>query len=440
MSRKLSPGLAKGSRRWRRVVSLALLAVSATTCVGPPGGVARAAESAGTHSQVQLIRVAVAGGGERLTTFAIDKKGRVLAGVAATASAIRVYDESGARIADWPLPVPPEAINVGPQGDIFVGGQGRLLRLDASGKIEKEAQAPNVAGARDAAVLVQGRLRKQAKRDADAAVQSKVRAYQKRLALVESRIAAVDREIDEAADEPDAADVQKKLRAKRASYVRMQASLKKSIDNPPSRTQTDRRRAAPPATAEDEAQQLQQLVANQMKMVSISASKTDVFVACSSASGYGFDVWRTTHDFADGHKIGESLRGCCGQMDVQANDNGVYVAENTRHRVRCFSRDGAQLLEFGSRSSGGAAGFEGCCNPMNVAFGPQQTVYTAEAGSGRVMRFSPEGTFLGVVGAVDLVPGCKKVSIAVSPTGDRVYMLDITRGHIVVMEPKDSKG
>ena len=64
----------------------------------------------------------------------------------------------------------------------------------------------------------------------------------------------------------------------------------------------------------------------------------------------------------------------------------------------------------------------------------------AEAGSGRVMRFSPEGTFLGVVGAVDLVPGCKKVSIAVSPTGDRVYMLDITRGHIVVMEPKDSKG
>ena len=269
---------------------------------------------------------------------------------------------------------------------------------------------------------------------------SKVRAYQKRLALVESRIAAVDREIDEAADEPDAADVQKKLRAKRASYVRMQASLKKSIDNPPSRTQTDRRRAAPPATAEDEAQQLQQLVANQMKMVSISASKTDVFVACSSASGYGFDVWRTTHDFADGHKIGESLRGCCGQMDVQANDNGVYVAENTRHRVRCFSRDGAQLLEFGSRSSGGAAGFEGCCNPMNVAFGPQQTVYTAEAGSGRVMRFSPEGTFLGVVGAVDLVPGCKKVSIAASPTGDRVYMLDITRGHIVVMEPKDSKG
>jgi sugar lactone lactonase YvrE len=127
-------------------------------------------------------------------------------------------------------------------------------------------------------------------------------------------------------------------------------------------------------------------------------------------------------------------------LDVQANDNGVYVAENNRHRVRCFSRDGAQLLEFGSRARDGGEGFEGCCNPMNVNFGPQQTVYTAEAGSGRVMRFSPDGKFLEVVGAVELVPGCKKVSIAVSPDGGRVYMLDITRGHIVVMESKDAAG
>ena len=38
-----------------------------------------------------------------------------------------------------------------------------------------------------------------------------------------------------------------------------------------------------------------------------------------------------------------------------------------------------------------------------------------------------------LVGQVELVPGCKKVAISVSPKGDQVYMLDITRGHIVVM-------
>jgi sugar lactone lactonase YvrE len=124
---------------------------------------------------------------------------------------------------------------------------------------------------------------------------------------------------------------------------------------------------------------------------------------------------------------------------VQANDNGIYVAENTRHRVRGFSREGRQLLEFGSRERGRDDAFEGCCNPMNVAFGDDGSVYTSESGSGRIKRFSASGSFIELVGQVELVPGCKKVSIAVSPKGDQVYMLDITRGHIVVMARDSAK-
>jgi hypothetical protein len=420
------------------MMRLALLAAIALMPFSGTASLARAADSAGTHAQVQLIRVVEQGSAEKLTTFAVDKQGRVLAGVAGNASVIRVYGSTGERIADWTLPVPPEAINVGPQGKIFVGGQGKLLRLDEAGTIETEAAAPNMAGAKEAAVVVRKRVRQQAQRDAGAALQAKIRTYEKRLADIEKKIAAVDREI-EAAD-PDAAETRKKLRAKRMSYIRMQAGAKKVLANPAGQKSGKRKQATPQPDAQQEAREVQQLVAVQMKMVSISASKKDVFLACSSSTGHGYDVWRTSHDFDDGRKIGEALRGCCGQMDVQANDNGVYVAENTRHRVRCFSRDGAELLEFGSRAREGEAGFEGCCNPMNVNFGPTQTVYTAEAGSGRVMRFSSDGKFLEVVGAVELVPGCKKVSIAVSPDGGRVYMLDITRGHIVVMESKAAAG
>jgi sugar lactone lactonase YvrE len=70
---------------------------------------------------------------------------------------------------------------------------------------------------------------------------------------------------------------------------------------------------------------------------------------------------------------------------------------------------------------------------MNVAFGDDGSVYTAESGIGRIKRFSAEGSFIELVGQVELVPGCKKVAISISPKGDQVYMLDITRGHIVVM-------
>lgn len=405
--------------------------------------------AAGTHKQVRLIQVADAGGAERLTTFAVDHDGRVLAGVAGTASAIRVYDADGQRVADWPLPVPPEAVNVGPNGNVFVGGQGKLLRLDATGRIEQEAAAPNMTNAKEAATQIHGRVQKQIERDLSVKLQSKLRTYQQRLADVEKKLATVDRDIlalekevlKEADPNEDLKAAAKQLRAKRASYLRMQSSLEKFIatttGQQPSPQPSQKRPSAARGDDKENERQIQQLVAAQMKLASISASKKEVFFACSSSAGHGFDVWRTNHDFADAKKIGESLRGCCGQMDVQANDNGIYVAENTRHRVRCFNRNGGPVLEFGARARDGGEGFEGCCNPMNVAFGPEQSVYTAEAGSGRVLRFAQDGSFMHAVGAVELVPGCKKVSIAVSPDGGRVYMLDITRGHIVVMESRD---
>ena len=53
--------------------------------------------------------------------------------------------------------------------------------------------------------------------------------------------------------------------------------------------------------------------------------------------------------------------------------------------------------------------------------------------------FDSQGKFLDIVGDVKVVPGCKKVSIAVSQDTDRVYMLDITRNHIVLMKRRDSE-
>lgn len=431
--------------RWWKAGTLIAVA-AATAAAGIAGAADEPPTRVGTHEQVQLIRVVGDGGAEKLTTFAVDHEGRVLAGVAGASSTIRVYDPDGERVAEWTLPIPPEAVNVGPNGKVFVGGQGKLLRLDSSGALEKEAAAPNMEGARDAAVRNRDRVQEQTQRDLSAALRSKVRLSEKRLADTEKKIAAIDREITALAEQDPEGELtadRKKLQAKRMTYARMQSSLRKFLANPTSQRPGQNSRPKRPAAETerlDRERQIQQLVADQMKMASISASKKDVFLACSSSSGNGFDVWRTNHDFTDPRKIGESLRGCCGQMDVQANDNGVYVAENTRHRVRCFDRNGGPVLEFGSRSRDGSEGFEGCCNPMNVNFGPGQTVYTAEASSGRVMQFSPEGKFLGVVGAVELVPGCKKVSIAVAPDGGRVYMLDITRGHIVVMEAKAAAG
>ncbi len=402
------------------------------------------ATKSATHAQERLIKVVNGNSHDKLTTFAVDRQGRVIAGVTGEKSVLRVFNSEGDQIAEWPLPVPPEAVNVGPKGDVYVGGAGKLLLLDNEGVIAKVRETPNLVGAKDAAVAIQKKVKERARQDVSAKQQERIRTYTKRLTDIEKNIAVIDRELKAIADEAsagpafDATEEKQReqertvLQKKRVTLARLGETVHKNIAAATGGRGTVSSQV-PSAVTVPQPPSIEQLVATQARIASISASTKDVFFACSSSTGTGFDVWRTDLDFEQGRKIGESLRGCCGQMDVQANDKGVYVAENTKHRVSCYTREGKSVLDFGSRERGSDAGFEGCCNPMNVAFGPGMSVYTAEAGSGRVKRFAADGTFLELVGAVELVPGCKKVSIAVSPKGDRVYMLDITRGHIVVM-------
>jgi hypothetical protein len=185
-------------------------------------------------------------------------------------------------------------------------------------------------------------------------------------------------------------------------------------------------------TEEQIAEMVKSAMEYKTKVASISSDGDAVFIATNMPVGYGYEVWRMTPEFTDGEVIVAELSGCCGQMDVQANQDGVFVAENSRKRVRRFDANGKSICDWG-KSSEGIDGFGSCCNPMNLAFGADGAVYTAEDTTGRIKRYSADGKLLSVVGAADVVPGCKKVSIGVDATGDRVYMLDITRNNVAVL-------
>ena len=174
----------------------------------------------------------------------------------------------------------------------------------------------------------------------------------------------------------------------------------------------------------------------------IAVAKKDIFVVCSSPKSYGYEVWRMNHDFEEPVRIVKKLSGCCGQMDIQTHDGKLWVAENGSKRVRCFDRDGKQLVQFGAderKEKNSGCGFGSCCNPMNIRFNDAGDVYTAEASVGRLKRFSADGKFIETVARLKIVPGCKHVAIGVVGNGDRLYMLDITRSHIAVIERKQKE-
>lgn len=121
-------------------------------------------------------------------------------------------------------------------------------------------------------------------------------------------------------------------------------------------------------------------------------------------------------------------------MDIQCCDGELYVAENSRHCVRRFDREGAEIVSFGQSDRTGVNGFEGCCNPMNLRPCGNGEILTAESGVGLIKRYSAEGEYLGLLADVDLVGGCKHVAIATTPDQSRLFMLDVTRSTICVLD------
>ena len=188
-------------------------------------------------------------------------------------------------------------------------------------------------------------------------------------------------------------------------------------------------------------------VESRLRVSGITVVGKEVFVAF----GTGWSTPSTSKLFRFDRALGkpeliaEGLRGCCQRLDITARDGQLYIAENTAFRVVRMDRDGKRLGHWGKKSRDGLEGFGACCNPMNIAFGPDGVLYTAEAGPGRIKRFTTDGKFLGLVGyagvkrfarAGSLAASCSNIAIAVTPDGRRVYVMDYKGKRIRVLEKK----
>ena len=357
-------------------------------------------------------------GGDQIT-YAVSSSGAMEMQTVSDPPRILVLDPDGNQLATWTMTVTPQAINVAEDGTIFIGGDGKLGRLDNKGNLLASADAPHVADLGPLPEIPEEDPdeetdeQKQAKQAEIAEIRGKMTLVMK--ALVAANTAVRGAEGDEEATATARKDYDKALK----EYLPLSQQLQALTTNP--RLLAMRARSS---------------ALRKRAVTGIAVTGKDLFVACSATEGLGYDVWRMDLDFNNATKVVTGLRGCCSQMDIQAHGGDLFVAENSRGRVVQYDRDGNQITAWGKVDRNDPEGFGSCCNPMNIRFGPKAEVYTSEASVGSVKRFSADGQFLGLVGSVGLVPGCKHVAIGVSKDGDRVYMLDITRSHIAVLGRK----
>ena len=393
-----------------------------------------------THKQVRIISLPSNEEPSALHTFCLDGGGRILAacGGARTSfvrtagspeiktieepAEIRVISPEGKLLKAISLDFGPSAINVDDQGTIYVAGNGRVAKLNARGKVLAVVDAPQIAKLGPLPPMPEPKEESEESEEEKKALEAKIAEanakYQKAIEVYQEARSAMTAAKDAEAKKDAEAGYQKAL-AELGTLSRELYAMRQ--------------------TPEMIAMQARYSAMRKRAVTGIAVAGDDVFVAVPMVSSYGYAVWRMDADLDNPVRIVDGLRGCCGQMDIQAHGGVLYVAENSRGQVVGYDRDGREVAAFGRRDRKSIEGFGSCCNPMNIRFGPEGEIYTSEASLGRVKRFSTEGEFLGLVGTAEIIPGCKHVAIDVSKDGKQVYMLDITRSQVVVLAAQEKQ-
>jgi len=273
--------------------------------------------------------------------------------------AIRVYSPQGGLLKTMPLEIKPGAICVAKDGTIFVAGDGRVLKLDATGKVLASAASP-----------------------------------------VANEAVTISKETEEM--------IKEMANQTKRPFAEEMARMKENLE---------RRRG---------------------EVTGLAVTDRDVFMAVPSPNDFTFRVYRFSEALTGPKLVVQKLRGCCGQMDIQAHNGKLWIAHNARHSVQTMDRDGNELSKFGKAGKVKASDFGGCCEPKCLRVLPDGDILAAESGPPTcIKRFSSTGKFKEVVGIVPNAKGdCVRVTVAASPDGRQYYMLDTTQDAIRVFGSK----
>ena len=390
-----------------------------------------------THKQIGDIKIRGERSGHQLQSFAVNADGHIFAVVGPSrpygnvklegknnSSEIRVYDGDGKDLRQWIVDFAVQSIAIAPNGLVFVSGNGKIAKFDAEGKELAKADIPHVAKLLKDSDKLKEEAEAQLEEEQEQSTEQ-VKLMTEQLDTQKNLLAEHKEKLEAQPEEERTAAAKRQIRTLEMSVKSLEANNKSLITYYKQRG--DRK-------IDDVINDL----TGRLKITNaLTVSDKDVFIASGVMKGYGYAIWRTSLDFEGAEQIVSGLSGCCGQMDIRCCDDGVFVAENSRKRVVQYDREGKQVRAWGEgdRNGGAGAKFGGCCNPMNLCFGSNGEVLTAES-EGYIKRFTKEGSFLGIVGQAKVSGGCKNVTINLSPSGEKAYFFDLQGSRIVILNQK----
>ncbi len=321
---------------------------------------------------------------------------------------VRILDADGKLLDKWPVDFTAQAVNLCPDGNLILGGDGVLARYDLKGKQLARQESPHMAASR---------------KDPDELKQRAKETLGQQRDSISGLIKSLEDQKAELAKRED------------SSLTEEERQMKQQADQILATYKLMAKQQVKPITEQEINQMAEQLAGMGRKINAVAASDKHLFCTAPASKGFGYSVWRTELDFSKPERIVDGLSGCCGQMDIQCCGDDVVVSENSRKRVVRYNSTGKQVDSWGKASRDGEGDtFGSCCNPMNTRVVGEK-LYVSDS-DGRVRLFTLNGKYEGEVGKANVEPGCKSSIVEVSPSGKCVYYFDVNHARICALDQK----
>ena len=410
-------------------IALAMFLVSAVAEETPKSDSVDAAsvvakDFTSTHKQARIIKPLYDGQPIVLNTYCLDREGNILACVGSdtfnyVANAdgtqqaqklrppklLQVYSPDGDLLRTTELTFEPTAINQAPDGSVFVAGAGKVAHVSIDGKVLTTVDSPHIGDLDSFKERIEEGAKKQ--------IEEMTTTYRDQVTRIEERIAKLK-------EKPEA-EITERDTKRIATYEQQKSMYQDQLTSM--------------EASYTQAFSGEQMLSRKLGITALAVTSKDLFLCCNAIEGYGYEVWRMTHEFSEPTKVVDQLGGCCGQCDIQATEENLVLAENTKFQVGLLDRDGTRLTGFGKGDRKAVDGFGSCCNPMNVRCCDNGDILTAESSIGTIKRFSKDGELLGVVGKAKIGGGCKHVALDFDAKRNRYYMMNVDKSHICVLVP-----
>ncbi|MEZ6141826.1 MAG: hypothetical protein R3B84_14740 [Zavarzinella sp.] len=391
----------------RQLAALFLVGASTTTLVADTKKTETKNDAEPSHVKTGDLELRSADKTLSLQTLCLDNEGRLLGLVgmhkmmapAPGKGKSEIHVVVDRKVVDvWKLDFHAQSINAGTDGTVFVAGSGIVARYDSKGKELSRLTLPHIAKALENS--------EDLKKAAETQIKAQKQSFENSKKLITDRLEVLNKKKPE--------DLTPTEKTQKQQYERIMESYKVSAQY------------YDQLSVESVVEQ----TLSRLKVINaIAASKKDLFIVTGETTGYGYAIWRTSHDFKEAKQIINGISGCCGQMDIQVAGDDLLIAENTKHRFARYNRDGKNIGAYGKRATvslgqeSPADCFGGCCNPMNLRVNAQGTIFTAES-EGIIKKYSSEGEFICTVAKSPLSGGCKNVAVAVSKDEKMIFFCD----------------